>query len=177
MSKMFRCDNGTMFSIDEVLSIKEAATYYDKLGNKIKPDRIFSSEKEMKDEMPNASRMGKTTFWDCVGDLMALPFLLVVGLIWFILWLVCSPILRIFGMSFPRLSSSDAEIDADKKRWIEDDRKQDPERWKVYIEEGVLHLPSGEWTVRQWDVTLRNQQKKIHIFDSDYERLRAEMGK
>lgn len=164
MSKMFRCENGTMFSIDEVLSIKEAATYYDKLGNKIKPDRIFSSEKEMKDEMPNASRLGKSTF--DVGELLVAPIL--------------APIF-LGGYLIQRIFKSKDEIDADEKRKIErltaEDKKQDPERWKVYLEEGVLYLPSGYWTVRQWDVTLKNQQKKIHIFNSDYERLRAEMMK
>lgn len=179
-----------MFSIDDVLSIKEAATYYDRNGNEFgsQPVQTYSSEKELIDAIPTivSHPHNKSLFErleSCVDflfeGLFALILLSLLYGIWLILWIIGLP-LRLFGVKFPGgwpglgiISKAEKErMKEEKKReWSDSCRKSCYE--KGYCPDYNYNV----YAVKQWDVTLRNQQKKIHIFDSDYERLRAEMGK
>ena len=47
MGRMFKCEDGTMFPISEVLSVQEA-TYRDYGGNVVDPEAVFTDEEAMK---------------------------------------------------------------------------------------------------------------------------------
>ncbi len=49
-------------------------------------------------------------------------------------------------------------------------------RWEEYPKRGYIHFPSGTWALKQWEVKVKNQRKKIRLSHSEYERLCEEMG-
>ena len=204
MSKMFRCDNDTMFSIDEVLLIKETATYCTKEGYKVKPVKIYSSEKELLDAIPTVVRWPHSTslLHKLASGLEFLISEVVLGvpvwlclilgsfLIWLILWIICIPFRLLFGTKFPGPYSrsfiypfmSKEDSKKEMKRQKEERRRNEAKAPDLcredYYKYGCFWDSNSYcYTVKQWDVTLKNQRKKIHIFNSDYERLRAEMVK
>ena len=110
-------------------------------------------------------------------------------LLWLIFWVLCFPFRYFFGTKFPRsysrscfcpfLSKKECEI-ADRKQ-REQQIKTDAEMLdncrKSCYEAGLcFDINRNCYALKQWNVTLRTKQKKIHIFNSDYEKLRAEMG-
>ena len=170
MGKMFKCENGTMFAIDDVLSIEKAERYYDKEGNKISPSRIFSSEKELKDAIPSIVRKPKSyTCGDFVDDVLSLP--------------ITGPLLLLHAAhkyvckAIPTPFEKPAEKAEREKKEEENSVKREVSSWEDYLQYGYFYDNDYKpCTVKQWEVKVKNQKEKIHIFNSDYERLCAEMG-
>lgn len=201
MGKMFKCEDGTMFPVSEVLSIKEATTYYDKQGREIKPVHSYSSEKELIDAIPTiVSHPHKkpllTRVVEGIGLIvdgaLELPIFLILFLgaflLWLVLWIVCIPFRLLLGTTFPRsfsrscfypfLSKAEsAKHERQEKKWQEerDAKMVDSCRESCYKDGFCRDINCNIHSVKQWDVMLRNQQNKIHIFNSDYEKLCAEM--
>ena len=190
MSKMFKCEDGTMFPISEVLSVKEATTYYTKDGHEFesKPVQTYSSEKELIDAIPTivSHPHNKSLFEgleSCVDFLLeGLLALILLSLwygIWLILWIIGLP-LRLFGVKFPGGWPALGILSKAKRERIKEEKNRewsDSCRKRCYKEGWCRDCNYYYYSVKQWDVTLRNQKKKIHIFNSDYEKLCVEMVK
>ena len=65
MSKMFKCSDGTMFPVNEVLSIEEATDYYNDLGELVHPI-VFTDEQEMKETLAG-DRVSRSHPLDTIG--------------------------------------------------------------------------------------------------------------
>lgn len=196
---MFQCENGTMFSMDEVLSIKEATAYCDKNGCKIHPHPVqtYSSEKELIDAIPTivSHPHDKSLLLGVVDGLgscieflseglFCLILFSVVFVFWLILWIICLPFRLLFGTTFPGkcpfpsvMSKEERVREREKMKRKSDEAVLNSCRWHCDNHGYCRDYNYNVHAVKQWDVTLKNQKKKIHIFNSDYERLRAEMGK
>ena len=187
MGKMFKCEDGAMFLIDEIVSIEEAARYCDKKGNKINPVRIFSSEKELQDAIPSVVRQPEKHFFIIsllcfVAKAIDISIELLMALIIVPVWFLCHAILKyVFKVKLGSFITPRAERlrlkreeEIRKRAWEKQDEINARE---CYLDYGYFCDKNYKsYTVKQWEVKVKNQKEKIHIFNSDYERLCAEMG-
>ena len=153
MSKMFKCENGTVFPINEVLSVKEA-TYYDYAGVRVPYPKVFTDAEKLKSEY--ARKMVSRE--DCEEGFIA----------------------KSIRRLFVRLTKGEKALqESDERAKKEEQRSYEKELefWSWDAPTSPIGHVSEGMVMKQWDVKIRHRRDAIRISHADYERLCAEMGK
>ena len=160
MKKMFLCESGEMFSIEDVRSIKEAEKYLSKRGVEIRPNRIFESKDDMGRAMDEDMKKNNIS---CLAMLS---------------WVTQDIVGSLFGNFEWGDKIETCLYDRNRGARVKAYALKRKSRLEFYNVNGYYRADDGSvWCMKQWDVEVGDHLQIVRISNADCIRLSEEIGK